>query len=173
FVAIAFSMSALAICSRLFGPFMVVPAIVLSNAMGYSMTRERSERFLVSSLGVATMMIPLALEWTGFLTPSYVFEHGQITIMPHLLSFDHPVWAMTFLVSVHAMIIFAGVASVGTVRDDLSRHERHSLLQAWHFRQLAPDEARAAAPKDARPIDPSCLVEEIRAVTSKKIARSR
>ncbi|MEO8878046.1 MAG: hypothetical protein ABI461_20815, partial [Polyangiaceae bacterium] len=57
--------------------------------------------------------------------------------MPHLLSFDHPIWAMTFLVSVHAMIIFIGVASVGTVGHDLSRHERHSLLQAWHFRQLA------------------------------------
>jgi len=173
FIAIAFSMSAIGFCSRIFGPFMIVPAIALSNAMGYAMTRERRERFFVSSLAVAAWGVPLVLEWAGILAPSYVFENGHITIMPHLLSFDDPFWAQALLISVHGMIMFTGVASVGTVRDDLARHERHSLLQAWHFRQLAPDEARAAAPTAPTNADHYCPVDDLKAVTQPTSAQTR
>ncbi len=140
-VAVICSMAAISVSARIFGPFMLAPALVLANSIGFAMTRKRSERWFVTVLGSAVIGVPFALEQLGILSPSYSFHDGHFEIMPHILSFDHPTWALALLAVTHFGIIFAAVAYVGAVRDHLKRYERHALVQAWHFRQLAPEDA--------------------------------
>ncbi|MGH7280151.1 MAG: protein kinase domain-containing protein [Polyangiaceae bacterium] len=155
-------LAAVGISSRVFGPFMVVPALVLANILGFSVTRERKQRAFIAAVGTAAFMIPLILEWTGVISPSYVFRDGHIEIMPHVLSFDHPAWTMALLVIAHLGIIVIAVSYIGKVRDHLKRYERHALVQAWHFRQLAPEEARVQAPDMPDSVrTPGCVVEAL------------
>ena len=140
-IAVLCSMGAIGLSARIFGPFMLAPALVLANSIGFAMTRKRSERWLVIALGSAVMGVPFALEQLGILSPSYVLEGGHFEIMPHILSFNQPRWAFGLLAFTHFGILIAAIAYVGAVRDHLKRYERQSLVQAWHFRQLAPEEA--------------------------------
>lgn len=158
FVAVVFSTAGLAVSSRIFGPFMLVPALVLSNTVGFSLTRKKFSRRIATAIGLTAFIGPFALERMGVISPSYVFENGRISIMPHILSFEHPFWPCVLLVTAHIAIFIAATGYVGAVRDHLKRYERHALVQAWHFRQLAPDEARGAAAV-APPIAETCRVD--------------
>ena len=160
-LAVFCSMTAIGVSARIFGPFMLVPALVLANSIGFAMTRKRSERWFVVGLGSAVIGVPFALEQLGILSPSYVFHDGRFEILPHILKFDHPQWAFGLLAFTHFGIIVAAVAYVGAVRDHLKRYERQSLLQAWHFRQLAPEDAIDPVPSEREPA-PQCASHAVR-----------
>jgi serine/threonine-protein kinase len=162
YVVVLFSFGAIAFCSRIFGPLMLVPAIALSNTVGFAMTRDHRERVFLACVGLASFLAPFALECIGAISPSYVFEHGRIVIMPQMVSFDHPFWVIVTLITGNVAIIVTAVAYLGAVRDDLARYERHALVQAWHFRQLAPEEARVVA-KTEPPPNPGCTIDDARA----------
>ena len=160
-IAVFCSMTAIGVSARIFGPFMLAPALVLANSIGFAMTRKRSERWFVAGLGSAVIGIPFALEQLGILSPSYAFHDGRFEILPHILKFDHPQWALGLLAFTHFGIIIAAVAYVGAVRDHLKRYERQSLVQAWHFRQLAPEEAIEPVPSE-RDAVPECASHAVR-----------
>lgn len=158
-VGLVASMIGIAISSRIFGPFMMVPALALSNTIGFALTRRRFERRVVTAIGCAAFCVPFALEYFGIISPSYLFHDGRLEILPHILDFDHPTFALVLLVTVHIAILIASVGYVGAVHDHLKRYERNALLQTWHFRQLAPDEARAGSAPLAAGDD--CLVASL------------
>ncbi len=160
--------AAISLSSRIFSPLVLVPALAISNTAGFAMTRVRSERFFVAGAGIAAVLIPILLEWAGILPPSFRFENGRLQILPNMISFDHPIWANAFLLTAHFGLMISSVTYVGIVRDHLARYERHALLQAWHFRQLAPEEARVAATTSA-PALPHCAVDVAR---SKRATRT-
>ncbi|MEO8797150.1 MAG: serine/threonine-protein kinase, partial [Polyangiaceae bacterium] len=79
-VGLVASMAGVALSSRIFGPFMMVPALALSNAIGFALTRQRLERRIVTALGCAAFCVPFALEYFGVISPSYVFHDGRFEI---------------------------------------------------------------------------------------------
>lgn len=153
--------AAISISSRLFSPLVLVPALVLSNTIGFAMTRVRRERFIVTSIGMLSVAIPVLLECAHLIPPSFTFAYGRLQILPNMISFDHPIWANTFLLIAHFGLMITSIYYVGSVREHLARYERHALIQAWHFRQLAPEEARVVAKTE--PPKPSCMVDDARA----------
>ena len=160
-VVVSFTAAAISMGSRIFSPLLLVPALVISNTIGFAMTRARSERLLVALLGTVSIVIPIVLERTGVISPTFEFQYGRLVIFPRMISFDHPFWVNAFLILSHVSLMATTLAYVGTVREHAARYERHSLLQAWHFRQLAPEQAQIKAPTP--PPDPHCIVENVRA----------
>lgn len=62
------------------------------------------------------------------------------------------------LVRSSAMIVVTTQMYVGWTRDQLAGLERRAQIQSWHFRQLAPDDVRAALKRPTLP-PPSCAVK--------------
>jgi serine/threonine-protein kinase len=154
--------AAISVSSRIFSPLVLVPALVLSNTVGFAMTRVRRERYIVAGVGILSVFVPVLLEWTHVISPTFTFEYGRLQILPNMISFDHPLWANAFLLIAHFGLMITSVYYVGSVREHLARYERHALIQAWHFRQLAPEEARVVA-KTEPPSAQGCGSEDARA----------
>ena len=64
------------------------------------------------------------------------------------------------LVLMVVFVVYTLTMFIGSVRDRMVRFERHAHLQAWHFEQLAPDDARGVSMPPADP--PHCPVTEHR-----------
>jgi hypothetical protein len=125
--------------STVFGPFVLVPgtAAVTVASLLVSLRANTAVRRATPVLGVAAMLIPAALQFSGLASPSYVFETGSIRIVSNLVEF-RPIPAFLLLAIGSVMTIIAAVFAVGSAVDALVRSERRSFAQAWRLRQLLP-----------------------------------
>jgi len=141
FVAMSAASVAIAISTRVFGPFIITPIAALVNVVAVAMNNERRHRVLAGAIGMASFLVPAALEWCGVLAPSYDFVDGRLVVLPHLVSFDRPAAVLVFLLLASVGVTLTALAYVGWLRDSMSMLERRAQLRAWQFRQLAPDTA--------------------------------
>lgn len=90
---------------------------------------------------MAGVVIPIALELTGVIAPSFAFRSGELVILP----------VMTDLPAAHTLVALtvAGVALVmvpsyvmGRMYDDRYEVKQRLVTYLWHLRQLLPPEAR-------------------------------
>ncbi|HEX7665512.1 MAG TPA: protein kinase, partial [Polyangiaceae bacterium] len=161
YVSMTLSMIGIAVSSRMFGPFVMVPALALSNSVGFAVSRSRLERRIVTALGIGTFAVPLILEYLGILAPTFVYHDGRLEIVSHMLDLSHPYFVMSLLAFTHVAIFIAAIGYIGAVHDHLKRYERDALLHTWHFRQLAPDQARTTTPIEVAPTSDTCGMSDV------------
>jgi eukaryotic-like serine/threonine-protein kinase len=125
------------------GPFVIVPTIVLANMAGFLLQVGRARRWLVIVLGCFAVVGPLALEWAGFVPPSYAFHDDRLEMLPRLLDLPKGV-SLGVLSGVHVMLIVTASVFFARFRGSLRRAEEAVHINAWQLRQLVPREARAA-----------------------------
>lgn len=143
FALLTFSSAAIALISLVLGPFVLVPSLAATNTMFFAMNAERGARKVIVGMGVLSVALPLLLEVFGVLPPAYAFVGNTVTVAPRMTNLaPGPTLAFLFVASV-ALVITPAIL-VGRLRDALTAAERRVFLQAWHLRQLVPDEARQA-----------------------------
>jgi eukaryotic-like serine/threonine-protein kinase len=129
--------------SGLFGPFLLVPAVAATNTMFFAMVAEPRHRPWLVAAGILAIALPVAAEGFGLLPPAYLFQHGEIHVMPRGASFPEiPTSVSLFIISVAVVILPALIVS--QMRDALTAAERRLVLQAWHLGQMLPAAARPA-----------------------------
>ncbi|MEO8797923.1 MAG: hypothetical protein ABI551_08570 [Polyangiaceae bacterium] len=127
--------------SRFYGPFLLMPAIVMATAMTYAMhplQRIQRASFFSMFLSIA---VPIGLELTGVWSPSYGFHDGMMLVLPRALDFDRTT-TMVILTIITLFLVYAGSAVIQRARNALTHAEARLLVQSWQFRQLAPEGAR-------------------------------
>lgn len=127
--------------SRLYGPFVLMPAIVMATAMTYAMHPLPHIQRMSFYLMFSSIAVPIGLELTGIWAPAYDFRDGVMMILPRALDLHRTV-TMVVLSVVTLFLIYAGSAVIQRARNALTHAEARLLVQSWQFRQLAPEGAR-------------------------------
>lgn len=141
--AYLFNIVGLFALGRSFGPLFVAPTLFAIFTFTYCMSHHRAYRAAVLAMTTIAMLTPVLAEVLGVTPRSYIFQGGAMTILPHAVSLVE-VPTMVSLTLVNLLLAIAPALLVGRLHRALRASERRSMLQAWHLRQLLPDEARAA-----------------------------
>jgi eukaryotic-like serine/threonine-protein kinase len=129
---------AIAWSSRVFGPLILTPVAAIVSVLGFSLNQEKKYRVIAGIVATSTVAVPLLLEMTGAISPSYRFEAGRMIIEPHAVFFSNPTAVLLLALGVNVGLLALTIAFIGWIRDRLAHYEELAVLQAWHFRQLAP-----------------------------------
>lgn len=127
--------------SRLYGPFMLVPSVVMATSMIYGMHPRTSVQRASLWLMLGSIALPVVLELVHVWTPTYAFFDGGMAILPRALSFARTS-TMTTLFALTLFLIYAGSVVIRRARNALTNAEERLLVHAWQFRQLVPEAAR-------------------------------
>jgi eukaryotic-like serine/threonine-protein kinase len=129
--------------SRMFGPLILVPALMATWATVAQTHPDRLLRW-ISLVGSALVIaLPVVLEAVGVLPASYVFEHGRLSVVPQMNELPSPVTEV-FLTVAHLGLAVIPALFVARLRNALSAAQQRQLIQTWHFRRLGDDLLRAA-----------------------------
>jgi serine/threonine-protein kinase len=143
FAIVGLTSCGIAATSALFGPFIYVPSLCVANVMVFAGT-ERSLRATAIAGGVMAILLPLVLELTGVIAPSWIFRAGEIVIVPRAANLpDAPTLALLSMAALGTTILPALL--VGFDRDARSKAERELAVRAYNLAELLPPEASKAA----------------------------
>ncbi|MFK8003935.1 MAG: serine/threonine-protein kinase [Polyangiales bacterium] len=120
------------------GPFMVVPTLALANTAAYAVAAHKPrERFWIATMGVCAVIVPVLVEFSGLLPPTFDVVDGQIIVhsMMFELSFRS---TLAFLLIIHVPFILACAWFVARVKETHSELERQMRVQAWQLAQIVP-----------------------------------
>ena len=133
-VALILSIAPIAV---VFGPLFVLPLVVAASVPAIVAHVDRTGRAWVTLAGVATVIIPVALEWAGRLPSRYVFSEAGMTISPQWLVYpETPTRLLLLCIGTASVVISAQL--VGRTRDALHEAEATLHRQTWQLRQLLP-----------------------------------
>ncbi len=126
------------ILSRLWSPLIFLPAYVNTVALTVGGQPRAAERawWIVAGSALA-FLLPIALEMTGVLSPSFVIADGVITIHSNAVELGNA-WSMVLLLGGNLALICVNALfgrSIAATRHDA---QRRLAIQAWHLRQMAP-----------------------------------
>jgi eukaryotic-like serine/threonine-protein kinase len=136
-----FNTLGLAFIGRAFGPLLFMPMLLSVFTFGFSMAHSGRFRAALIATGCLGLLAPLALELCGVIPRSYVFRDGALVILPRGLALPELPTLVGLTVSSLFMIVAPSLL-MGRVQRALRRAELRSATQAFHLRQLLPDEAR-------------------------------
>jgi serine/threonine-protein kinase len=137
YLTLASTSLALSALSGLCGHLLLVPSLVMTNAIGFLMRPEPRRRRPVLLFSVAAIAVPQVLEWTGLVPPSMTVEAGRVVIMPRVLDFTVASNTMLFFVTLGFLVVFGLFFS--RLRQSLAHAEERLSVQAWQLQQLLPD----------------------------------
>ncbi|MDC0743324.1 serine/threonine-protein kinase [Polyangium mundeleinium] len=143
--AFLFNILALGFVTRAFGPLFFVPMLLSIFTFSFSMTHSGRFRAAILATGSLGLLVPLGLELLGIIPRSYMFQNGTMVILPQGVSLPE-VPTLVALTLGSVFLIVAPSVVMGRVQLALREAEVRSAMQAWHLRQLLPDEARSATP---------------------------
>ncbi|MFO0560661.1 MAG: serine/threonine-protein kinase [Polyangiales bacterium] len=141
---LALSTSAVAWMSVFVSPFIVVPTLVATNAMMFTLFTGRAQRKLVVVASVLAVLAPVALELAGIVPPSFAFRDGALVLLPRAVNFSATP-TLLFLLAVSVAVVLTPTLVTGRIRDQLSDAEKKLFLQAWQLRQAVPDGHESAS----------------------------
>ena len=133
----AFAM--LGILSTLFGPFFLVPAVVVTSAVAFtvSVRAEAPLRRLIIACGCGAIVVPYGLQRLGVMAESLSFADGHLSIIPRLASFPElPTTVLLLITSLFVVIVSTSL--VGRAVESLTKAERRLALQASRLRAMLP-----------------------------------
>lgn len=142
---LALSTSAVAWMSVFVSPFIVVPTLVATNAMMFTLFTDRAQRKLVVLASVLAVLAPVVIELAGLVPPSFAFRDGALVLLPRAVNFSAAP-TLLFLVAVSVAVVLTPTFVTGRIRDQLSDAEKKLFLQAWQLRQAVPDDVQARKP---------------------------
>ena len=127
-----------ALCSRFFGPFVVVPGLAAALAITFMVFPPLGRRpWLVMGSLVAGFLVPIVLEGLGWIASTWSFQGGALVSHPVALYLEGA-GGLTFLVLVNLAVIV--VVSLLARKFGASQRLAHRQLEvwAWHLEQLLP-----------------------------------
>ena len=133
---------ALLCIGRGFGPLFFTPMLLTAYTFAYCMTYKGAFRTAVITTGAVALLGSVAADLFGLVAPSYAFHDGAMTILPRGVTLPAVPTLVSLAVGSTFMVVVPGVL-MGRMQNALRDAEQRSFLQAWHLRQLLPDEARA------------------------------
>jgi len=131
----------LCVLARIWGPLLYTPGVALGAAIALG-SHPFAGKWWPYALACIGIVLPLALELAGVITPSYVFDGATMTIHSHLTSLPR-VPTLTFLALGDVGLVLSVGLYALTVRGELQRAQRRLLLQTWQLQQLLPQETLA------------------------------
>lgn len=125
----------------LFGPLIMVPGVAAAQGatIMVSLRANQQTRRFILSLGLAAVLIPVGLQYFGFLPPTYLFKDGVIKVLPWAVEFPEGA-TLIMLVASTIMTLVLGNLLAGRAVEALVRAERRLFVQAWRLRQLLPEQ---------------------------------
>jgi serine/threonine-protein kinase len=142
-VAIALNAIFMALLTRSFGPFMIVPSLAAVTTLTFVLHVHLQRLWLTIGIGCAAVVAPAVLEWVGVLSPTVGFRDGALELLPNMVAFSRtPVMATLILSSVGTIVVAALL--IHYLRVAQIDAERRMHMQSWQFRQLVPAEAQGA-----------------------------
>ena len=131
--------------SLIFGPLVLVPGFVVTNAMFFALDAPRPARKWIVILGLCAIVFPYVLELVGILPMPYEFTaDGALVIRSPMVRFD-AVFTPFFLFATSISLVVTPTVLIGRFKDELERAERRVIANAWHLRQLLPRESESSA----------------------------
>lgn len=133
----ALSLAAAAAAGRLAGPFVLVPPLALVVTSIFTLTPERTWRKLFLAMGAIGLTVPIVLERSGLVEPSYTFRGDVIEVharMTHL----SPLPIFGALALVHLGMLLASSVIYGRMRTAFEQVSLRLHLQAWQLKQIVP-----------------------------------
>jgi hypothetical protein len=142
-VATAFASALLvAMLTRVVGPFASAPTLAVGLAVAGTLHPTGLRLPAIVGFVIVSLVVPLALELTGVLAPSYQFHDGVITVIPHMTALQ-PVPTIVTLTLTSVGTIVALCVYLMHLRQTLRDAQTRLHLHAWHLRQLVPGGAAA------------------------------
>jgi hypothetical protein len=122
--------------TRLFGPFVFVPALVCvmsESWFAYPGLMRQTRRLYAFLLAVA--LVPIALELTGVLASTWTVRDGEIALTSQALRIGGPATSVLLIATTATVILIAGFFGRALAK---SRREamQQVEIQAWHLRKL-------------------------------------
>jgi serine/threonine-protein kinase len=127
---------------RLVGPLFLVPMLLSLHAFVQSMSPDARYRRFVAGLSSIAVLVIVGLEFSGAVSPSYIFQNGVMTILPRL-AYLHKIPTVVSLLGVNLFAMVIPTLGIRRMQVSLMEAERRTMLQMWHLRQLLPEQARA------------------------------
>jgi serine/threonine-protein kinase len=131
------------VASRMFGPFIFLPGVVMLTGLGYALHHDGRIRAGALIASCLSLVVPAALEWVHVLPASYSFHHGMMSVIPQMHGLAM-VPATVFLCSGSVALVLTSLLFVGRIREALVRAERRVQLQTWQLSKLVPAQAQGA-----------------------------
>ena len=131
----------LGLATRLFGPFMLVPGLVVATTAMFAFTEFRFVPLLIV-MGCASVFVPWLLEWLGVISRTYAFDGDAMVIHARMATFSPTVTEVTLVIANVGVVAMAGLA-IAHARNALNRVRRQLAVQAWQLEQVVPVETVA------------------------------
>ncbi len=141
-LAIAANTFAYMTISRVFGPFLVVPALLAVYGVVLQTHPRRAMRRASLAWCSAGAALPFLLELVGVLPSSQTFVEGGMLIREQMLAFE-PVPALIMLFCGGLAVTIGPALYVAGMRTALDDAERRLHLQAWQLERMLPKSAAA------------------------------
>jgi hypothetical protein len=128
------------VIARMFSPVLIAPGVAASIALAMVLTPQQSKVGTVWSIAVlmvGAVLVPLALEELGVLSPT-------MFITPHGISFEAVAFGGTttpvlIVTTIYVAALIIGTALTGWLMRSQQQHMHRRLhMQTWQLRQLVP-----------------------------------
>ncbi len=127
----------IAVVTRMVGPFIIAPTLVLTTLTAYASHPRFGRIAILATILSLSVLVPWGLELLGVLESTYRFEGGKIILSSTVVDFSAaPVQLAFALLLVSLAMVVAGLSRNLAMR----QHEaaRKLELQAWQLRQIVP-----------------------------------
>jgi hypothetical protein len=128
--------------TRVSGPFMLTPIVTCAALMQLSAIRQLNSRMpIIVAWTVVAVMLPLVLEWTGVVERNNGISQGAVFSASEIFDMEGSFDELALVVANLIFTVFAGFVAVYITRRRMDA-QRAMTIQAWHLRQLLPNEKR-------------------------------
>jgi hypothetical protein len=124
--------------SRLAGPFMITPIVILAMLLSFASNPTLLARpKLYVGWAVVAVMLPIVLELTDLLPRSWWISEGLIKTRSDFFTLHGATDELALIVANLGFLLIAGLFAF-SISAGRRRAERELQVQAWHLRQLLP-----------------------------------
>jgi hypothetical protein len=138
-VALVLTSVALASTCEFASPFILVPSLLMVNAVGFLLQPAGARRAAIVVTSCLAFLAPLVLEWARLVPPSYVLDRGRMIIMNRFYDLTPAsIGALTVLTL--ALLVATSFYFIH-LRDEMAESEEKLFMYTWQLRQLVPADA--------------------------------
>jgi len=137
---LAFNITTMVLMSRLVGPFVVVPGLVVAFSVVSVQQAMLGRPYLVAGAGIVALLIPIVLELAGVFERTWHTTNGAFSIQPSALRLGSTEGAI-FLVACNIAVVVVTTLLSDKVAAQRRHAQQRLAIQAWHLRNMLPADA--------------------------------
>jgi hypothetical protein len=127
------------------GPLILVPGYAAAQLIVLSMANVHRYRYALLGLACMSVAVPVALEYSPWVTHAYEFLDSGLRIQPRAVELPPAALPLGALAAVLTSLVGPAVVT-WRQGETLSRMRRKVHLQSWMLRQLVPEQASRQVP---------------------------